>query len=100
MLYAGIVGTILGSLAFYQIFFADFITVLGAAGPCVVGPIIADYYIIKKQNYDINVYDKQPNFRTTGIVSFLIGAVLGYIFEYHVRLPFDLPSGLVSSHLL
>jgi cytosine permease len=96
VLYAGIVGTILGSLAFYQIFFANFITILGAMAPPLAGPIIADYFIVKKQNYDLEHYDKHPDFRVTGLVSFAIGAVLGLLFEYYIKLPFDLPSGIVA----
>jgi cytosine permease len=96
VLYAGILGTIIGSLAFYQIFFDKFITVLGAMAPPLAGPIIADYYIIKKQNYVLEHYDKQPDYRAAGVVSFLIGAALGLVFEYFIRLPYDLPSGLVA----
>jgi len=96
VLIAGIVGTILGSLAFYQIFFADFITVLGAAAPPLVGPILADYFIIKKQKYDIEAFDKQPPYRVTGVITFLIGAVLGLIFQYWLPLPYGLPSGVIA----
>jgi len=96
VLIAGIVGTILGSLAFYQIFFADFITVLGAAAPPLAGPILADYFIIKKQNYVIEEFDKQPPYRVTGVVSFLIGGFLGLVFQYWLPLPYGLPSGVIA----
>src|SRR5699024_8482415 len=52
VLVIGIIGTIISAVGFYQIFFADFITVLGAAFLPLGGPIIADYYLIKKQDYD------------------------------------------------
>ncbi|MDD3839423.1 MAG: cytosine permease [Clostridia bacterium] len=96
VLIAGIVGTLLGSLAFYQIFFASFINVLGAAAPPMVGPLLADYYFIKKQNYVIEDYNKQPPYRVTGIISFLIGGVLGLVFQYWLPLPYGLPSGLFA----
>jgi cytosine permease len=64
--------------------------------PPLAGPIIADYFIIKKQNYVLEHYDKQPDYRAAGVVSFLIGAALGLIFEYFIRLPYGLPSGLVA----
>lgn len=96
VLMAGILGTILGSLAFYQIFFADFITILGTFAPPLAGPIIADYYLIKKQNYDIEAFDKEPDYHPAGVISFIIGAALGFIFQYFLPLPFGLPSGLVA----
>lgn len=96
VLIAGVLGTILGSLAFYQIFFADFITILGAGAPPIAGPILADYYLVKKQKYEIENYDKLPNIKMAGILSFGIGASLGIIFQYFITLPFGLPSGLVA----
>ncbi len=96
VLYAGIIGTILGSLAFYQILFATFITVLGAAAPPLAGPLLADYFFIKKQKYNVDQYNKQPAYRTTGVVSFFIGAVLGILFQYKIPLPYGLPSGLIA----
>ena len=96
VLWAGIIGTIIGSLAFYQIFFATFITALGAAAPPLAGPLIADYFIIKKRNYIIENYDKEPDYRKSGIISFLVGAVLGIVFQYWIPLPYGLPSGLFA----
>ena len=96
VLIAGILGTILGSLAFYQIFFADFITILGTFAPPLAGPIIADYYLIKKQNYNLENLDKEPDYHMAGVISFVIGAVLGFAFQYFLPLPFGLPSGLVA----
>lgn len=96
VLIAGIIGTILGSLAFYQILFADFITILCAGAPPLAGPLLADYYILRKQQYNIEEFDKQPNFRLAGIISFIIGAIFGIVFQYFVTLPYGLPSGLVA----
>lgn len=96
VLWAGIIGTIIGSLAFYQIFFATFITALGAAAPPLAGPLIADYFIIKKRDYIIENYDKEPDYRKSGIISFLIGAILGIVFQYWIPLPYGLPSGLFA----
>lgn len=96
VLIAGAIGTILGSLAFYQILFADFITILGAGAPPLAGPLLADYYIVKKQKYNIAEYDKMENIKIAGILSFIIGAVLGIIFQYFVQLPYGLPSGLFA----
>ena len=96
VLIAGIVGTVLGSFAFYQMFFASFITILGTFAPPLAGPLIADYYIIKKGKYDIAKFNSEPDYRMAGVISFVIGALLGFIFQYYLPLPFDLPSGLVA----
>lgn len=50
VLLTGSVGTIIGSMAFYEMFFADFITILGAAFLPLAGPIIADYFIVKNRS--------------------------------------------------
>ncbi|BAQ10043.1 cytosine/purines/uracil/thiamine/allantoin family permease [Bacillus sp. OxB-1] len=96
VLIAGVIGTIIGSLAFYQIFFADFITVLGAAFLPLAGPLIADFFIVKKGHYPAEELHSQPKYKPAGIISFLIGAVLGLLFEYVIASPFGLPSGLVA----
>lgn len=96
VLWAGISGTILGSLAFYQIFFADFMTVLGAAAPPLAGPLIADYFFVKKRQYITENLDNEPDYRTTGILSFVTGGALGLLFQYVVPLPYGLPSGLFA----
>ena len=96
VLWAGIIGTILGSLAFYQIFFADFITVLGAAAPPLAGPLIADYYFVKRRQYITENLDSEPDYRTTGILAFVIGGALGLFFQYVMPLPYGLPSGLFA----
>jgi cytosine permease len=92
----GIVGTIIGSLAFYQMFFATFIGTLGAMAPPLAAPILADYFIVRREKYSGKVVDKQPNLRWAGIISFVIGAILGFLFEFVIPLPFGLPSGLAA----
>lgn len=96
VLLAGILGTFLGSLGFYQIFFADFITVLGAAAPPLAGPLIADFYVVRKRHYTAEHLDNEPDYRLAGIVSFLAGAALGLFFQYVSPPPGDLPSGLLA----
>ena len=76
----GILGTILGAIGFYQIFFANFITTLGAMAPPLCAPILADYYLFWHKKYDHKLLHKQPKWRWAGIVSFIVGAALGYIF--------------------
>ena len=96
---AGSVGTILGTFAFYQLFFANFINVLGSMAPPLCAPILADYFIIGRKNkdkYNMELLNKHPNFRWAGVISFIIGAILGFVFQYKVQLPLDLPAGLVA----
>ena len=39
---------------------------------------------------------RQPNVRWAGIISFAIGAFLGFLFQYVIPLPLGLPSGLFA----
>lgn len=96
VLVIGVIGTIIGSLAFYQIFFANFITILGAAFLPLAGPLIADYFIIKKGNYPLEELHTQAKFKMAGIISFIVGAFLGLMFEYVIPSPFGMPSGLIA----
>lgn len=92
----GILGTILGAIGFYQIFFANFINTLGAMAPPLCAPILADYYLIGNKKYDAKLLHKQPRWRWAGVVSFVVGAGLGYYFQYVTPLPYNLPSGLFA----
>lgn len=87
VLIAGIVGTVLGSLGFYQLFFADFITILGAAFVPLAAPIIVDFFIIHRGRYGADAYRRQPSVKWPGVLSFLIGATGGLVFQYVLPLP-------------
>lgn len=90
----GAIGSILGAFGFYSFFFADFITVLGAAFVPLAGPILADFFVVRRREYTTANVDELPKVRWPGIVSFLVGAVLGIVFQYWVPLPGDFPAGL------
>lgn len=95
----GIFGTIIGALGVYQMYFSNFINILGAVGPPICAPILADYFVVYRNNrkkYDKSTLYSQPKYRWSGIISFAIGGVLGYLFQYHITLPGDLPSGLAA----
>jgi len=96
VLVVGIVGTIISALGFYQLFFEDFITVLGAAFLPLGGPIIADYYLVKKQKYDASDVHSQRNYKWSGILSFIISATVGVTLEFFVDIPYGLPSSLIA----
>ncbi|MGO1594013.1 MAG: purine-cytosine permease family protein [Ancrocorticia sp.] len=90
----GVIGTIIGAFGFYQYFFADFITILGAAFVPLAGPILADFYVVRRREYDTAHVDDLPAVRWPGIISFLVGAVLGVVFQYWLPLPLDFPAGI------
>lgn len=96
VLIVGTVGTILGALGFYQMFFADFITVLGAAFVPLAGPIIADYYFLRSSEYTTRNVTLQPILHLPGVISFLIGATCGIVFQYVFPLPGGFSSGIAA----
>lgn len=96
VLIVGVVGTILGSLGFYQLFFNDFITILGAAFVPLVAPIIADYFLLRRGAFTPDSYNTQPAIRWNGVVSFIIGGGAGLLIEYVWPLPNDFSSSLAA----
>lgn len=93
----GVLGTILGAAAFYQLFFADFINALGAIAPPLAAPILADFFVAgKEKKYDHTALAKQPAIRWAGVVSFAVGAVLGFVWQYVSPLPYGLPAGVAA----
>jgi cytosine permease len=95
ILIAGIVGTVLGSAAFYQLFFADFINVLGAAFVPLAGPIIVDFYFTRRGQYGSSPHNQVP-VRWPGVISFFVGAVFGLVFQFGVSLPGGFPAGIAA----
>ena len=96
VLIVGVVGTILGSLAFYQLFFNDFITVLGAAFVPLVSPIIADYFLLRRGAFTPTSYREQPAVRWFAVISFVVGAASGLLFQYVWPLPGDFSASLAA----
>ena len=93
----GTIATILGAVGFYQLFFSDFINILGATIPPLTAPILADFFIVGKQKkYDEKLLNKQPAVRWAGVISFVIGAFLGWAFSYIITLPSAIPGGLLA----
>ncbi|WP_022867972.1 purine-cytosine permease family protein [Schaalia vaccimaxillae] len=90
----GAIGTLLGSLGFYSLFFGDFITVLGAAFVPLAGPILADFYLVRRSEYSTADPNDLPAVRWPAVLSFIVGAFAGIAFQYWIPLPGDFPSGL------
>jgi cytosine permease len=95
VLVAGVAGTIIGSLGFYQMFFSHFINYLGIMAPPLAGPLLADFYIRNKGFYDVRALDTQPAFNRAGVGSALIGMMLGLVLELNQWLA-AWPNGLVA----
>ncbi|QPK81742.1 cytosine permease [Schaalia sp. ZJ405] len=90
----GIVGSVLGALGFYSLFFNDFITVLGAAFVPLAGPILADFYWVRRREYTSADPHALPLVRWPALISFIIGACAGIAFQYWIPLPGNFPAGL------
>ena len=95
ILTVGIIGSILGSIGFYQIFFAQFINYLGIMAPPLAGPLLADYYLIRRQRYDLKELNSHPSYNWIGIISAIVGMFLGLIFVVQNILT-EWPTGLLA----
>ncbi|HHN8473762.1 TPA: purine-cytosine permease family protein [Morganella morganii] len=95
ILTTGIIGTVLGAIGFYQIFFADFINYLGIMAPPLAGPLLADYYITRKCRYDITQINSQPKYNYAGVISALAGMASGLVMALNNILS-DWPTGLLA----
>lgn len=95
ILTVGIIGSILGSIGFYQIFFAQFINYLGIMAPPLAGPLLADYYLIRRQRYDLKELNSHPPYNWIGIISAIVGMFLGLIFVVQNILT-EWPTGLLA----
>jgi len=90
----GTLGTILG-LGLYQ-YFLDWINLLAALVPPIIGPLIIDYYIIHKRRHDAADLDRLHTWNWAAVVSYAIGAYFAYGVTYGVL---DLPEILIPSLL-
>ena len=90
----GTLGSIMGALGFYSYFFSDFITILGAAFVPLAGPILADFYFVRRSEYDTASPSDLPAVRWPAVISFIVGAFIGIALQYWIKIPMDFPSGL------
>ena len=72
------------------------INVLGSMAPPLCAPILADYFVVRRDKYDLKLLNSHPAVRWAGVISFAVGVVLGFLFQYVIPLPFGLPSGLAA----
>jgi len=90
----GTLGTILG-LGLYQ-YFLGWITLLAALVPPLIGPLIVDYYLVHKGNYNADDLKKLHTWNWAAILAYGVGAFFAYGVTYGVL---DLPDILIPSLL-
>ncbi|MGY8963801.1 MAG: cytosine permease [Rhodospirillales bacterium] len=90
----GVLGTILG-LGLYQYFLA-WISLLAALVPPLIGPLVVDYYVVHKRQYDANDLKRLHTWNWAAVLSYAIGAYVAYGVTYGVL---DLPDILIPSLL-
>ncbi len=88
----GLMGTVLG-LGLYQ-YFLDWIMILAALVPPLIGPLIVDYYIINKGNYDTSLLKVLHSWNPAAIISYLAGAYFAYRVTYGLT---KVPDSLIPS---
>jgi len=76
VLIIGILGSILGALGIAD-YFAGWLNILGIGIPPMAGIIIADYYFVRKQNYDIHE-TQIPDWNINAIIAWIIGCIVGF----------------------
>ena len=90
----GTLGTILG-LGLYQ-YFLDWINLLAALVPPLIGPLIVDYYIVHKRQYDASDLKRLHSWNWAAVLSYAVGAYFAYGVTYGIL---DLPDFLIPSLL-
>jgi cytosine permease len=72
----GLIGTILG-LGIYQ-YFLDWLGLLASLVPPLIGPVIVDFYLVHKMQYDSENLGHLPRWNPAAIVAYLLGATVAY----------------------
>ncbi|MEM8983710.1 MAG: cytosine permease [Pseudomonadota bacterium] len=96
----GLLGTVLG-LGIYQ-YFLDWIGLLAAIVPPLIGPVIVDYYWVNRANYDAESIDQLPAWNPSAVLAYVSGAVIAYLSHTGIAVPglgwlFPSLTGLVVS---
>lgn len=73
----GIVGSILGGLGIAN-YFAGWLNILGIGVPPMAGIIMADYYVIRKQNYRFKDENQIPEWNINAIIAWIVGSIIGF----------------------
>ncbi len=68
----GVLGTILG-LGIYQ-YFLDWINLLASLVPPLIGPLIVDYYVVNRRQYNADAMGRLPAWNPVAVAAYAIGA--------------------------
>ncbi|MDG2319288.1 MAG: cytosine permease [Rhodospirillaceae bacterium] len=90
----GALGTILG-LGLYQ-YFLDWINLLAALVPPLIGPLVVDYYLVHKKQYNTDDLKRLHAWNWAAVLAYGVGAFFAYGVTYGVL---DLPDILIPSLL-
>lgn len=77
VLIIGITGSILGGLGIAD-YFVDWLSLLGIGVPPMAGITMADYYIVRNQNYNFNVENQIPSWNVNAFIAWAIGSIVGF----------------------
>lgn len=78
----GIISSVLGTIIAVigiATYFIDLLSVLSVLIPPISAIFIADFFFIKKQNYDLNNFDKLPAYDFAALTSWLVSCVIAYL---------------------
>ncbi len=81
----GLLGTVLG-LGVYQ-YFLDWINLLAALVPPIIGPVVVDYYIVNRRRYVADDLQHLPAWNPVAIAGYLLGAIAAYAASQGVAVP-------------
>ncbi len=81
----GLLGTILG-LGIYQ-YFLDWINLLAALVPPLIGPVIVDYYLVNKRGYNPEAMHRLPKWNPVAIVAYAVGAGTAFASSQGFEIP-------------
>ena len=79
---ASLIGTLL-ALFGIATYFIDFLNISSIFIPPISAIFIADFFFIKKQNYDLKDFDSLPSFDPAAIVSWVIACSVAYLGAYN-----------------
>ena len=79
----GILGSILGGIGAAN-YFINWLSILGIGVPPMAGVIMADYYLIRKQNYRFKDEKQLPKWNINAIISWIMGCIVGFTFKFGI----------------
>lgn len=95
----GILGSIVGGLGIAN-YFVNWLNVLGIGVPPMAGVIIADYYLIRKQDYASIKLGSLPNINNAAIISWIVGIIVGFTVKWGIASINSLVATMVVYFLL